>query len=485
MTDEMMTRLDDFVRSEEAFASTELPKGKCQKCSGGLQDRSTEGKIGSTREDMGLTDEEMKKIKSVERDESWMKAPIVFPYLSMKNVSDEPLIIEAVMKGYLVRRVYVDQGASMEVMFEHCFENLSPAIRSRVRDTQMDLVGFAEGVDGPMIPLSGFLDNTLHEVREKQLVEHEVNQNINQEKGVSERVDLMEQTLVNPAYPDQLVTIKGNLSERCKNQLRILIKKSMDVFAWEPADMTGIPRRVVSKEVEEWVSAGIVLSTKMPFGLKNAKATYQRVVDTTFQSRIGRNLEAYVDDMVIKSNDEKVLIEDIVETFDNLRRINMKLNPKKCSFEMEEGNFLGFLSWSAEKSLPFFETLTNITKENKDEYRWTESAEKAFQELKKVIVELSLLTTLVKEETLYVYVAVATEVDVERGREKLCPVGKISLVVVPYVHEAMQASGKLAKYSVKRGAYNIAYEPRSAMKRQVLADFWSEAPVGTPTEEFF
>ncbi|GKB49224.1 reverse transcriptase domain-containing protein [Tanacetum coccineum] len=137
----------------------------------------------------------------------------------------------------------------------------------------------------------------------------------------------------------------------------------------------------------------------MSFGLKNAGATYQRLVDTAFQSQIGRNLEAYVDDMVIKSNNEKILIEDIAETFDNLRRINMKLNPKKCSFGVEEGKFLGymvtserirpnpkktkaiadmqspqtlkemqnlsgklaalkrFMSRSAEKSLPFFETL--------------------------------------------------------------------------------------------------------------------------------
>ncbi|GKG44969.1 reverse transcriptase domain-containing protein, partial [Tanacetum coccineum] len=55
------------------------------------------------------------------------------------------------------------------------------------------------------------------------------------------------------------------------------------------------------------------------------------------------NLEAYVDDMVIKSIDEKVMIADIAETFDNLRRINMKLNPKKCSFGVEEGKFLGYM----------------------------------------------------------------------------------------------------------------------------------------------
>ncbi|GJY27931.1 reverse transcriptase domain-containing protein [Tanacetum coccineum] len=56
-----------------------------------------------------------------------------------------------------------------------------------------------------------------------------------------------------------------------------------------------------------------------------------------------RNLEAYVDDMAIKSKDEKMLLADIAETFDNLKRINMKLNPKKCSFGVEEGKFLGYM----------------------------------------------------------------------------------------------------------------------------------------------
>nr|GFA09684.1 reverse transcriptase domain-containing protein [Tanacetum cinerariifolium] len=55
-----------------------------------------------------------KKRKSVERDESWMKVPIVFLPLSVEDVSDEPLVIEAVMEGYLVQRVYVDQEDSLE-----------------------------------------------------------------------------------------------------------------------------------------------------------------------------------------------------------------------------------------------------------------------------------------------------------------------------------------------------------------------------------
>ncbi|GKB47372.1 reverse transcriptase domain-containing protein [Tanacetum coccineum] len=81
----------------------------------------------------------------------------------------------------------------------------------------------------------------------------------------------------------------------------------------------------------------------MPFGLKNAGETYQQLVDEAFQSQVRRNLEVYVDDMVVKSKSEREMLADIAETFDNLRRINMKLNPKKCSFGVEEGKFLGYM----------------------------------------------------------------------------------------------------------------------------------------------
>ncbi|GJU08381.1 reverse transcriptase domain-containing protein [Tanacetum coccineum] len=88
---------------------------------------------------------------------------------------------------------------------------------------------------------------------------------------------------------------------------------------------------------------GVFCYTKMPFGLKNVKATYQRLVDTTFVGEMGRNLEAYVDDMVIKSKTELDMIKDIEETLLTLKKVNMKLNPKKCSFGMEEGKFLGYI----------------------------------------------------------------------------------------------------------------------------------------------
>ncbi|GJR86392.1 hypothetical protein Tco_0210403 [Tanacetum coccineum] len=60
-----------------------------------------------------------------------------------------------------------------------------------------------------------------------------------------EGVDVTEQIIVNPSFPDQMVTIGGRLSKGCKEQLKTLLKGNMEVFAWEPADMTGVPRKVI------------------------------------------------------------------------------------------------------------------------------------------------------------------------------------------------------------------------------------------------
>ncbi|GJX40719.1 reverse transcriptase domain-containing protein [Tanacetum coccineum] len=151
-------------------------------------------------------------------------------------------------------------------------------------------------------------------------------------------------------------------------------------------------------------SQGVYCYTKMPFDLKNAGTTYQRLVDKDFDSQVGRNIEVYVDDSVIKSHTKAEMLRDIDETFRTLQKINMKLNPKKCTFGAVEGMFLGymitpkgikpcpskteavlqlpssrtikevqslngklaslnrFLSKSAEKSLPLFKTLKKCIK---------------------------------------------------------------------------------------------------------------------------
>ena len=90
-------------------------------------------------------------------------------------------------------------------------------------------------------------------------------------------------------------------------------------------------------------SQGLFCYEVMPFRLKNTRATYQRLVNHMFRSQIGRNVEVYVDDMLVKNLDEGKHLDDLQETFNTLRRYNIKLNPSKCAFRVASGKFLGFM----------------------------------------------------------------------------------------------------------------------------------------------
>ena len=83
--------------------------------------------------------------------------------------------------------------------------------------------------------------------------------------------------------------------------------------------------------------------TTMPFGLKNAGATYQRMMQNCLQTQIGRNIQVYVDDIVIMTREYSTFLGDLRETFDNLDRYRIKLNPLKCMFGVPSGQLLGYL----------------------------------------------------------------------------------------------------------------------------------------------
>ena len=81
----------------------------------------------------------------------------------------------------------------------------------------------------------------------------------------------------------------------------------------------------------------------MPFGLKNAGATYQRLMDRVFRGQICRSMEVYVDDMVVKSQTAVDHARDLKEVFHQVRKYKMRLNPEKCVFGVPTGKFLGFM----------------------------------------------------------------------------------------------------------------------------------------------
>ncbi|GJT11804.1 reverse transcriptase domain-containing protein [Tanacetum coccineum] len=250
---------------------------------------------------------------------------------------------------------------------------------------------------------------------------------------------------LNKACPKDLYPLP-NIDKKIESIMGFKYKCFLDAYkGYHQIQMTKKDEENTAFHTDE----GVFCYTKIPFGLKNAGATYQRLVDTIFEGQMGRKLEAYVDDMVIKSKTEPEMIKDVEETLLTLKKVNMNLNPKKCSFKMEEGKFLGyivtskgirenpekakvvvnmpspsnlkqmqrlsgklaalnrFLSKAAEKALPCLDTLKKCT--SKKDFHWIVEAEEAFQEMKRLITELPTLTDPKKEKELMVYLSAANK----------------------------------------------------------------------------
>ncbi|GJU05327.1 reverse transcriptase domain-containing protein [Tanacetum coccineum] len=278
---------------------------------------------------------------------------------------------------------------------------------------------------------------------------------------------------------------------------------------------------------------GVYCYKKITFGLKNARATYQRLLDKVFKSQNGRNMEVYVDDMVIKIRDKEDMLADIQGTFERLQRINMNLNPKKCSFGMEEGQFLGhivskqgfkanptkvqastslkrpktikkvqslngklaafnrFLAKSAEKSLPFFETLKGCLE--KKDFMWTKEADRTFEDMKKYRktsyargtkswrkpdrLFSSLKGVRAKLNYPIMEKLVLALIHVARRLKRYFKAHKITVLTNKPLRILLLKSKKsrrMARWAIILREHEIEYKPRNAIKAQVLADFLAE-----------
>ena len=182
----------------------------------------------------------------------------------------------------------------------------------------------------------------------------------------------------------------------------------------------------------------------MPCGLKNAGSTYQRMMIRMFEPQLGKNIEIYVDDMVVRSKMVSGHLGDLDGIFDILRRHKLRLNASKCSFGVGSGKFLGymvthrrievnpdqikaindlkpprnvkefqkltgiidalnlFISRSVDRCRPFY-LLINKWKG----FEWSEDYTAAFQQLKEYLLRPPIMSTPAADEVLYAYIAVA------------------------------------------------------------------------------
>ena len=189
---------------------------------------------------------------------------------------------------------------------------------------------------------------------------------------------------------------------------------------------------------------GIYHYKVMPFGLKNAGSTYQRMMTRMFESQLGKNIEIYIDDMVVKSKVVSEHLGDLRNIFEVLRKYKLHLNASKCSLGVGLGKFFGnivthrgivvnpdqikainnfqsprnpkevqkltgmaatlnrFISRSADRCRPFF-LLINKWKG----FKWTEECAVAFQQLKDYLAQPPIMSSPEPDEVLFAYVAVA------------------------------------------------------------------------------
>nr|GFA17510.1 hypothetical protein [Tanacetum cinerariifolium] len=501
---EMMRRLDDFVRLEKAFAQTELPKGETGEQHQKLYfpsvcdyhqekghhtnachhlQKQLEAALESDM--LNQFDKGRAAKRKRESKEGWL---LTGKDNQHEGIFDEPLFVEAKVEGYLVRKIYVDGGALVEVMFEHCFKNLSQRIKARLKETQIDLVGFAMEAAKPLgkIDLEEPTDMT---GVPRRIIEHNLNINPSIEpEQQKHRVLAPEKSEVCDGDWRMCIDFK-NLNSACPKYCYPLLNIDCEVeslmgFKYKNFldAYKGYHQIQISKEDEEntmfYTKQRTYCYTKIPFGLKNAKATYKRLIDSTFQSQIGRNLEAYVDDMVVKSDDEKMLPADVAETFDNLRRINMKLNLKKCSFGVKECKFLGYM-------VTFEGIRANPKKTSVLADLHSPRTPKEMQSLAGKLAALNRFLAKSAESSVQRSSKLYPTHQEERKAKPHLRLKVINDQPIKQILNKTEASRKLTKYDVELRSYNITFEPRNAIKAQVLADFIFETSDEESPENYF
>ncbi|XP_026396131.1 uncharacterized protein LOC113290764 [Papaver somniferum] len=277
-------------------------------------------------------------------------------------------------------------------------------------------------------------------------------------------------------------------------------------------------RRMEDQEHTAFVTdRGVYCYTVMPIGLKNAGETYQHLVDHMFKDLIGKTMEVYINDMVVKSEQKESHFLDLQKTFNILRQYRMKLNPAKCSYGLSSGKFLGylmthrgikanpeqirairemssprtkkevqklagrlvalncFISRSSDRFKPFFDVLKKAVN-----FGWTDECGKDFDEIKQYLSTPPVLPvyfvskSLTGAETRYKKIEKIALALLHASR-RLKPYfqGRKIIVYSEYplkrILERVDDSTRLAIWSNFLGAYEIKYENINAEKGHALA----------------
>ncbi|KAI9125203.1 hypothetical protein K1719_003819 [Acacia pycnantha] len=129
--------------------------------------------------------------------------------------------------------------------------------------------------------------------------------------------------------PGQITKIGKALGPGMREELEVFLRDNRDVFAWRPSEIPGIDPDFCCHQLA--IRPG------------STPSHVSENDEPSFEDQIGRNVEVYIDDMIVKSVSEVNHIDDLRQTFDKLRKYRIRLNPAKCAFGVPAGKFLGFL----------------------------------------------------------------------------------------------------------------------------------------------
>nr|GEY53519.1 reverse transcriptase domain-containing protein [Tanacetum cinerariifolium] len=305
------------------------------------------------------------------------------------------MTIEAEIGGHCIHRMYVDGGSASEIMYEHCFNRIRPEIKKQLVPATTSLIGFSGDIIWPIGQIQLLVRIGDEEHSASAWMNFVVVRSPSPYNGIIRRRGVRKmQAVLSTAHGMLKLPVEGG----------VITLKSSRLVPLECALVSGPEKTLLTTEpiLEERV---------------------KRLVDKAFHKQIGRNLEVYVDDLVIKSRMEDEIIRNIEEAFKTLSTKGMKvcsdkvdvvlsLPSPKCLKDIQKLNgklssLNTFLAKSAEKSLPLFKTLKKCTK--KSDFHWTTEAEEAFKQTKNLIAELPMLTVPIEKEELIVYLAATKE----------------------------------------------------------------------------
>nr|GEZ89884.1 reverse transcriptase domain-containing protein [Tanacetum cinerariifolium] len=502
---------------------------------------------------------------------------ITFLPLANSHGTKGPLVIEAELGGHTIHRMYIDGGSSMEILYEHCFNWLWPNIKRQIVPATTSLTGFSGETTWPLgqLKLLVIIGDATHST--KAWMNFMIVKSLSPYNGIIRRpglkaiqavpstvygmlkfptkegiVTIRSSLLIPTEY--QEVVVGGSLSDKGRTELCSLLKNNLDIFAWQPFDMTGVPRSVaehrlnvregcppvrqkkggqapkrtkaiqaeVKKLVEarimsevyyhDWLSNpvmvkkhdgswrmcvdftdlnkacprdcyplpeidwkveslcgypfkcfldaykgyhqiqmaaadeekiafhighGVYCYTKMPFGLKNAGATYQRLMDKADQAISGQNDSGTI--AAITTNNQRAL--PLLAAPKPREELIMYFSATHGAISAVQITKRG----TAQTPVYFISCALQGPKLN-------------YSPMEKLVLSLVFATKRLRRYFQAHPIAVITDQPIKQ------------------VMSRPDVAGRLQKWSIMLGEHNITYRPRTSIKGQILADFLTEMP---------